>query len=235
MVIFAKILLFIYIVLISAVLGAAVAFFGVIVLAELMGASNINGGLAMGAVGYAPVGGLVGAGLGAWLFVKIANRAGSAAVMGAGFGFLAVSMLAVAGWFVYQKVSSGSPYRPGKEPIVLIEWRLPDTLPAGDAINWRFMMRSSYMNWILPSEWDEPASRQENGHTILRMRVTIRWRVTGRTLQLWRAPQHDKRMTITPDLPRDPPASDDFGPWHDIDSAPGNAYRLRIIASSENN
>ena len=52
---------------IMAATGAIAAFLGTIALGNLLGASNMEGGLAMGAAGFMPIGGLIGAGLGAWL------------------------------------------------------------------------------------------------------------------------------------------------------------------------
>ncbi len=67
----AKILLFLQIIVIAAAVGAAAAFFGLLLVATLLGASDMEGGLAMGAAGFAPVGAVAGAVL--WGVVCVAD------------------------------------------------------------------------------------------------------------------------------------------------------------------
>jgi len=229
MVLIAKLLLFLEVVAIAAAIGAIIAFFGLFLVATLAGASNMNGGLAMGAAGMAPVGAVVGAGLGAWLGWRLITHADKTAVLTGGYGLAAIAVLAVGGWLLMEELTDGDPYPPTAEPTVLIEWRLPETVRHDwvDRI-FRYTMRSSYMDWTLSTDWDEPRARDEDGHTILRMRGTIRWRVTGRIFQLWRAPADDDRITVDLGLPRDPKPTADYGPWIEVESAPGNAFRTRI-------
>ncbi len=61
MVLIAKNLLFVQIIVIAAAVGVAAAFFGLLLVATLLGASDMEGGLAMGAAGFAPVGAVAGA------------------------------------------------------------------------------------------------------------------------------------------------------------------------------
>jgi len=229
MVLIARLLLFIQIVIIAAVLGAAVIFFGTIVLAMMFGASDEEGALAMGAAGLMPAGAVIGAGLGAWLAWRMLRRMKAASIMAGGYGLAGLAALSAGGWLLYEDLSDGNPYPQGKEPVVQIEWRLPETVPHAQVKRvFRFMMRSSYMNWILSTEWDSPAVRDEDGHSILRWRGQIRWRVTGRTFQMWRAPLHNVRITVDLNLPRDPKPAAEYGPWQQVRSAPGHAFRTRI-------
>ncbi len=230
MVVIAKILLFLQIVVIAAAVGAIAAFLGVIFLATLSGADDMNGGLAMGAAGFAPVGALVGAALGAWLAWRLITRISNAAILGGGYGLAALAALAVGGWFIHQDLTDGDPYASDAEPTVLIEWRLPEVVRHDqvDAI-YRFTMRSSYMDWTLSTAWDQPRARDEDRHTTLRMRGNIRWRVTGRIFQLWRAPAHNDRITVDLSLSRDPEPMAEYGPWREVVGAPGHAFRTRVI------
>ncbi|MCP5083102.1 MAG: hypothetical protein GY948_15555, partial [Alphaproteobacteria bacterium] len=84
----------------------------------------------------------------------------------------------------------------------------------------RFTMRSSYMDWTLSRGWDEPRARDEDARTILRMYAKIRWRVSGRIFQLWRAPAHDDRITVDLGLPRDPRPTQQYGSWHEVEALP---------------
>lgn len=231
MVLIARILLFTGIVAIAAAAGAFVAFVGIILLGTLTGSDNMNGGLAMGAAGLAPVGALAGAALGAWLAWRLISRLDSRAAMAGGYGLAALAGLSVGGWFLVQELTDGNPYAQGEEPTVLIEWRVPETVRHDwvDGV-YRFMMRSSYMDWPLSTDWDEPRARDEDGHTILRMRGEIRWRVPKRTFQFWRARAQDDRITVELDLPRDPRPTADYGPWREVESHPGHAFRTRVVA-----
>ncbi|WP_146301708.1 hypothetical protein [Nitratireductor mangrovi] len=228
MVVAARILFFVMIVLIAAVLGAAAAFFGMIAIGTVAGTDNTGGGLAMGAAGFAPVGAIVGAAIGTWFAWRTIFRFGDNAVMASGFG---LAVLAVGAWFVNEELTDGDPYEPGREPTVLIEWRVPEAIPPDEVDGiYRFTMRSSYMNWTLSTRWDEPRARADEEHTILRMRGEIRWRVNGRVFQLWRAPAHDDRITVDLGLARDPQPSAEYGPWREVDGAPGHAFRTRVVA-----
>ncbi len=226
----AKILLFLQIVIIAAAVGAVVAFIGLLLVAGLSGADDVNGGLAMGAAGFAPLGALVGAALGIWLAWRMIARTSNAVILGAGYGLAILAGGAVGGWFFYQEMTDGDPYATGAEPTVLIEWRLPEVVRHDwvDRI-FRFTMRSSYMDWTLSRGWDEPRARDEDARTILRMYAKIRWRVSGRVFQLWRAPTHDDRITVDLGLPRDPRPTQHYGPWQEVEGAPGHAYRTRVI------
>ena len=72
-------------------------------------------------------------------------------------------------------------------------------------------------------------ARDEDGHTILRFKGYPQWRQPGRIFQLWRAPNHDDRITVELELGYDPQPSNDYGPWREVESAPGNAFRTRVI------
>ncbi|MEZ5877639.1 MAG: hypothetical protein R3D43_07720 [Tepidamorphaceae bacterium] len=67
----------------------------------------------------------------------------------------------------------------------------------------------------MSDNWDAPRARDEDGHTILRFRVYPQWRQPGRIFQLWRAPNHDDRITVDLDLGHDPQPSDGYGSWRD--------------------
>ncbi len=151
-------------------------------------------------------------------------------VLAGGFGLVGLSAPSVAVWFLVQDLTDGNPYPPDAEPTVLIEWRLPEAVRHDwvDGI-FRFTMRSSYMDWTLTSHWQEPRARDEDGRTILRMRAIIRWRVNDRIFQLWRAPNHGDRITADLGSPRDPKPTAEYGPGHEVDSAPGNAFRTRFM------
>ncbi len=226
----AKVLLILLVAVIMGGVGAAAAFFGLIAIATLFGASNMEGGLAMGAVGFAPIGALVGAVVGlwlAWLMIKTMSRG---AVMVGGYGLAAVVLTSIGAWFAYEELTDGDPYLVENEPAMHIEWRLPEKV-RHDRVDriFRFTMRSSYMDWTLSTQWDEPRVRDAEGVSILRMRAWIRWRVTGRVFQLWRAPHHDDRITVELDLPRDPGNQNNYGPWQDVAGQPGYAFRTRVV------
>ncbi len=230
MVSIAKILLFLQIVIIAAAVGAVVAFSGLLLVAGLSGGDDINGGLAMGAAGFAPVGALVGAALGVWLAWRTIARTSDTVILAGGYGLAVLAAGAVGGWFFYQEMTDGDPYTSGAEPTVLIEWRLPEVVRHDwvDRI-FRYTMRSSYMDWTLSTGWDEPRARDEDARTILRMRAKIRWRVTGRVFQLWRAPDHNDRITVGLGLSRDPEPTQQYGAWHEVEGAPGHAFRTRVV------
>lgn len=226
----ARALTLIYLALIGAALGAAAIFLGVILIGTLSGTSNDSGGLAMGAAGLTPYGGLAGAALGLWLGWKVITRAGRGLVLFTGYGLTLFAAVSVGAWFVHQELTDGDPYEMGKEPMVHIEWRLPEKVPQHLVDRYyRQMMRSSYQNWILSDWWDEPRSRDEGDITILRMKVQIRWRVEKRTFQLWKAPAHETRMTVDLGLPRDPKATEDYGPWTEVEGHKGHAFRWKVV------
>jgi len=227
----ARILLFVQCVLIAAALGAVAVFILVMALGALTGSSNINGGLAMGAAGMMPIGGVIGAALGAWLGWRAVTRWSRRMVLGAGFGLLALATVIAGGWWLTQELTDGNPYAAGKEPTVLIEWRLPGLVPHNKVQPvYRYTMRSTYMDWTLTSHWDDPFARDEDGRTILRFRGIPRWRVDGRIFQLWQFPDHDNRITVDLGLPRDPKPQPDYGPWQTVAEAPGHAFRTRTLA-----
>lgn len=229
MAVIGKILTFIFVTLFCAGIGAVVAFFGIFIIATAMGDSNMNGGLAMGAAGLAPIGAIIGAGVGIWLSWLICKNPNPKLAMGLGYGLLGIVALCVGGWFLVEELTDGNPYEPGKEPVAHIEWKVPDQVPIThvDSI-FRQMMRSSHMDWILSDRWDEPRSRDEDGRTIIRMTVELRWRVRERPFQLWRAPNHDDRITVDLGIPADPEHSDEYGPWTKVEGHPGNEFRWRI-------
>ena len=226
----AKLLFFLMIVLLAAALGAVAMFFGSILFGVLTGATMREGALAMGAAGLAPFGALAGAGLGAWFGWRALSRMSDGAAKAAGFGLAAVPVLGLGVWFAFEELTDGDPYPPDKEPLVLIEWRLPESFPH-DRVGrvFRHTMRSSYMNWTLSTQWDTPRARDEDGKTVLCLQARIRWRVTGRIFQLWRAPHHDDRITVDAGLPADPPHADDYGPWNSVPGYPGHAFRTRVV------
>lgn len=230
MLVFARILILLEFLLLGALLGAAIAFFGLIVLSTVSGADNMNGGLAMGAASFAPAGAVLGGMAGLFTGWRFGRKASSNTVMISGFGLLALTAIMAGGYFAYEELTDGNPYKPGEERIVAIEWRLPEAVHHDwvDGI-FRYTMRSSYMNWTLSTWWDEPRARDEDGKTILRMKAEIRWRVKNRIFQLWRAPDHDNRITVDLGLPKDPDFTMEYGPWQAVDGYPGNSYRLRIL------
>ncbi|MCP5096867.1 MAG: hypothetical protein GY943_15055, partial [Chloroflexi bacterium] len=112
----AKILLFLQIVIIAAAVGAVVAFFGLLLVAGLSGSDDVNGGLAMGAAGIAPVGALVGAALGVWLAWRTIERTSNAVILGAGYGLAVLAAGAVGGWFFHQDLTHAAPHATGAAP-----------------------------------------------------------------------------------------------------------------------
>ena len=87
MVLIARILLFVLIVAIAAVVGAFAAFFGLYFIGRLMGATDFEGALAMGAAGFMPAGAVVGAVAGAILAWVLIRKLEPRAAMGAGYAF----------------------------------------------------------------------------------------------------------------------------------------------------
>lgn len=229
MVILARVLLLLHMMALAALAGGAVTFFGSIFLSKLAGASDVNGGLAMGAASLALVGTAVGAAVGgvfAWIWL---GRIGPRANMIGGYGLTALSVTLVAGYFLTGDLRQGSPFDPDAEPTVHVEWRLPEQVNlSAVTLTFRYSMKSSYMNWTLSSSWDDPQARNEDDRTILRFRGNIRWRVRGRTFQLWRAPHHNDRITVDLGLARDPELSEDYSPWQDVPGHPGHAFRTRV-------
>ena len=225
----ARLFLGLLVMLIMAAIGAAGLFFGAIAFGNLLGASNMEGGLAMGAAGLMPIGGMIGAGFGIWLTWWLCKRLSNPATMVAGFGLATLFVAAGAGWFIFEELSDGNPYAMGQEPDVHVEWRLPETVTAEQVDRrFRFMARSSYENWILSDSWDEPRVRDENGVSILRLKVEIRWRVTGRILQFWPASTPDDRITVDLGVPRDPDHQTEYGPWRKVTGHPEYAFRTRV-------
>ncbi|NKB52253.1 MAG: hypothetical protein GKR97_08530 [Rhizobiaceae bacterium] len=223
-------LLILQIAIIMGAVGAAIAFFGLIAIATLFGASNMEGGLAMGAVGFAPIGALVGAIIGLWLAWRLTKIMNAGAVLVGGYGLAVLVLASIGAWFAYEELTDGDPYLVENEPVMHIEWRLPEKVrPDRVDRTFRFTMRSSYMDWTLSTKWDEPRVRVADGVSILRMRAWIRWRVGGRIFQLWRAPHHDDRITVEPELPRDPGHQDEYGPWQTVPDHSGYAFRTRIV------
>ncbi|MCB1478932.1 MAG: hypothetical protein KDJ62_08665 [Rhodobiaceae bacterium] len=226
----ARILLFVIIVVVAAAAGTVGIFFGSYYFGILLGASTMEGGLAMGAAGLAPWGGAIGGALGAWYAWRLVRRIGKRAAMAGGYGITLFAALCVGGWFLAEDLTDGDPYEIGEAPTVLVEWRLPETVchECVDRI-FRFTARSTYKDWTLSDNWDAPRARDEDGHTILRFRVYPQWRQPGRIFQLWRAPNHDDRITVDLDLGYDPQPSDGYGSWRDVPDVPGNAFRTRVI------
>ena len=230
MVILARILLFLFIIVLMAALGAVLAFIGVLLIGALTGVDDREGALAMGAAGFMPYGAVFGAVAGILLALRTVPRVEARTALALGYGFPGMVLLAVAGWYLHGELTDGNPYAQGSEPVVLIEWRLPESFPHEQVPRvFRHSMRSTSMNWTLDLGWDDPPAREENGRTVLRLRGEIRWRAAGRTLQVWRAPNHDDRITVPLELGRDPAGQDDYGPWREVASAPGNAFRTRIV------
>jgi len=165
----AKILLFFLVVAVAvgAALGAIGTFFGLISISLLLGASNMEGGLAMGAASLAPVGAVLGGLGGGWLAWRLNRHLSRAAIMGIGYGLSVLAMVAGVGWIIFEELNDGDPYETGMEPVLLIEWRLPETV-RHDRIGgiFRHSMRSSYMDWPLTTHWDKPRARDEDGKTI---------------------------------------------------------------------
>ena len=229
MLVLARILTFIQFALLGALIGAVLAFVFIMLVGTATGASNINGGLAMGAAGMTPIGGIIGGVIGAVVAWRLIAKASNSVIYGFGYGLAGFCLMLAAGWFVLEELTDGNPYEQGKEPIVHIEWRLPEKFPHHMVDRtFRQMMRSSYMDWPLSDWWDNPRARDEDGKTILRMKVQIRWRVTGRKFQLWRWPNHDDRITVDMGIPKDPLASAEYSSWVEVEDAPGNAYRWRV-------
>jgi len=229
MVVIAKILLFAFLVVFAAAVGGVATFFGAVFLGILTGASQMEGALAMGAASLAPMGAAVAALIGIWLSWKYVSRIDDRTAMGGGYGLTVLAAGSVAAYFAYEDLTDGNPYAADEEPTVYVEWRLPHLVPHEQVGRiYRHQMRSSYMDWILSTGWDEPNARDEDGHTILRLWAKIRWRVTGRRFQVWQAPHHDDRMTVDLALGKDPPATAEYGPWQDVKNHPGNAFRTRV-------
>ncbi|MCB1440214.1 MAG: hypothetical protein H6888_16010 [Nitratireductor sp.] len=229
MIFLARILLALQMAVIAAAIGAVVIFFGIIGLGFLTGSSNINGGLAMGAAGLVPAGAVAGAIVGVILALKFVPRMDGRSAAAAGYGITLVAALSVGGWFAIQELTDGNPYEAGKEPVLHVEWRIPETFPHQHVDRvFRHMMRSTWRDWTLSTWWDEPRARDEDGHTILRFAGEIRWREKGRVFQFWRAPYHDDRITVELGLPDDPPGTEEYGPWREVETAPGNAFRVRV-------
>ena len=230
MIMIAKILLFLQVVAIGAGVGAVATFFGLILLGTLAGASQMEGGLAMGAAGLAPIGALVGAAIGALLAWRMLSRLSEGAIWVGGCGLATLVVFAVGGWFVVEEMTDGNPYGIENEPTVHIEWRLPEAVQHNmvDRI-FRFSMRSTYMDWSLTTQWDEPRVRDENGVSILRRKGFLRWREAGRQFQQWRAPHHDDRITVELGLGDDPDHQSDYGPWREVSGHAGYAFRTRVV------
>ncbi|MBO6718359.1 MAG: hypothetical protein JJ913_10425 [Rhizobiaceae bacterium] len=176
-----------------------------------------------------PVGGIIGAALGAWLAWRTVRGLEGRAAMAAGFGLAGFAALGGAGWYGLTLYERGSPYEAGEEPTVLIEWRLPDIVPPSDIVNYRHTMRSTFKDWTLNTEWDDPVAREEDGRTVLRFRGEIRWRRAGRIFQLWKFPADNERITVELNLGADPQAADSYGPWKEVSAAPGHAFRTRVL------
>ena len=227
MVLIARILLFVLIVAIAAVVGAFAAFFGLYFIGRLMGATDFEGALAMGAAGFMPIGAVAGAVAGAILAWVLIRKLEPRAAMGAGYGLAGAIALGAAGWFGLDYYQQGGPYAVEDEPLVQIEWRLPEQIAASDVVLYRHTMRSTFMDWTLDTAWDDPAAREEEGRTVLRFRGYLRWRREGRIFQLWKFPEHNDRITVELKLGADPEAQADYGPWRE--AGEGHAFRTRVV------
>lgn len=230
MVLIARVLLFLQLVVLAAAVGAVVTFFGLYIIARLLGADDMNGGLAMGAAGLAPYGAVAGALLGGWLIWRLLARMGRNATLLGGYGLITLVICAIAGYFLIEDLTDGNPYTLEEEPVLLVEWRLPEKIPhhMADRI-FRYSLRSTYMDWSLTLRWNETRIRDEGDVSILQLRGKLRWRKNGRKMQLWRAPNHDDRITVDLGLDNDPAHQEGFGPWKEVAEHPGYAFRTRVV------
>ena len=165
----AKILLFLQVVVICAALGAVLAFVGLMIFGNLAGASNMEGALAMGAAGLAPYGALAGAAIGVWISLRMMARMSRGAILLGGYGLAAIVVFAIGAYFVIEELSDGNPYEIENEPVLLVEWRLPEQIQHSMADRiFRYSLRSTFMDWSLSLGWDTPRVRDEGGVSILK-------------------------------------------------------------------
>ncbi|MEZ5877638.1 MAG: hypothetical protein R3D43_07715 [Tepidamorphaceae bacterium] len=133
----ARILLFVIIVVVAAAAGTVGIFFGSYYFGILLGASTMEGGLAMGAAGLAPWGGAIGGIAGSMVRVAAGAAHRKRAAMAGGYGITLFAALCVGGWFLAEDLTDGDPYE-GEAPTVLVEWRLPETSATSALIIFRF-------------------------------------------------------------------------------------------------
>lgn len=214
----AKTLLVIEVAAITSAICAVVAAIGFYFIARLFGVHDMNGGLAMGAVWQiGPIGAVIGAGVGIWLGI-LAVRAASdltTVIASLGIAIIAGAITALVYWQPFK--NDGNPYDlNAPRPVAYLEVKLPWPIQAGMAD--RFFRK--YMETYTTTshvQWDGGRQRDEDGKTILQMKVNLFWRVDNRKLILWRA-DGGPRLVFDLRLPKDPPASAGFGPWQLVDA-----------------
>ena len=157
-------------------------------------------------------------------------RMSRGAILLGGYGLAAIVVFAIGAYFVIEELSDGNPYEIENEPVLLVEWRLPEQIQHSMADRiFRYSLRSTFMDWSLSLGWDTPRVRDEGGVSILKLRGYLRWRENGRVMQLWRAPNHDDRITVQLGLDDDPAHQEEFGPWRSVEEEPGLAFRTRVV------
>ena len=187
--------------------------FCVIALGTLTGGDTADGGLAMGAVSFMPIGAILGAAVGLWFGGKIAKMLPLAAVRILAAGIPALCLLTVGGYFIYQDLTDGNPYsldRP--RPVVNIEIRLPYKV-AHRLVDPFY--RKAWVSYDCPHgrvSWDKPRARDEATFTVLRLKRTLYYRVPNRKLRFWR--KEACGVTVFDlNLPEDPRPTPNYGPW----------------------
>ncbi|MEM7430021.1 MAG: hypothetical protein AAF441_28470 [Pseudomonadota bacterium] len=211
--------------LLGAALGAFALFFGTILIGLLAGAETREGGLAMGAAGLTPVGGLLGACVGMWLGWRLASKLTSAVAAGISLGVIALCLLPAAGWYLHQELTDGDPYPLDQpRPLIQMEIRLP--YKVGHHLVDPFYRKS----WISHDgrhghvRWDEPRARDEGNVTVLRLQKKLYYRVPGRKLRFWRKDAGGKTV-FDLKIPPEPVPTEDYGPWMET---PDGVLAIRI-------
>ena len=219
--------------IIGAVAGAAVGFFGSILVATALGASNMNGGLAMGAATtFLPLGAVIGAVLALVLVLKWRKGKGPdskvSKIVG---GILLAGCLAIGGylykeyWYVPPAPTLSGPVR-----TLHVEIRLP-----ADMIDEEYFkgQRTRLYAYQTVLDADKPLTRQDNGGiVVLGAQHRMHYRVNDRKITLW--VRYNRILVFELPIPEIPVPSDMFSDWQPVSRVGENYYDKGIDGAGDN-
>lgn len=205
--------------LIGAVSGGLAGFFAIILLAALMGVSDPNGGVAMGAATTGlPVGAVIGAVAGLALVLRLRRAAGKASP-GQAVSAGAILMVAVAAVLVWLNYVPPTPSLP--HPVhVDLEFRVPSDQIALGAHQAQVTPQLLTMQTHLDPE--ELTITEEGETTIITATHRLRFRTDDREIVMAIATARYVVLDLPPVEMPDP--TDGFSDWRPADHVRQNYY-----------